>query len=195
MTQSGDSPWKEIIEQLLEEFLQLLFPDLEDRIIWSNGHKFYDKELDKLWEDTGCASVVKLVKVQIQSKDQWLLLHFVTQVPANELVGGEHYYEAFEDGVFMNHLRVRSHYKQPVTSVAVLGVNNLGWRPLPYKEEEFDCWLHFGFPVRGTRTKPQSGSVCNIGAFAGTGNQKLSPPTQAGEVGIVAIAAKEELSS
>lgn len=148
MTQSGDSPWKEIIEQLLEEFLQLLFPDLEDRIIWSNGHKFYDKELDKLWEDTGCASVVKLVKVQIQSKDHWLLLHFVTQVPANELVGGKHYYEAFEDGVFMNHLRVRAHYKQPVTSVVVLGVNNLAWRPLPYKEEEFDCWLHFGFPVR-----------------------------------------------
>jgi hypothetical protein len=104
--------------------------------------------LEQLGENTGCPSVVKLAKVRIRSKAHWLLLHFVTHAPAHDQVRGKHYYDAFEDGVFLTHIRVRSHYKQPVTSVVVLGVDDLDWRPMAYKEEEFDCWLHFGFPSR-----------------------------------------------
>ena len=46
--QNQDSAWKDIIEELFEDFLVFFFPRIQDDIDLAKGYTFLDKELQKI---------------------------------------------------------------------------------------------------------------------------------------------------
>lgn len=48
-----DSAWKDVIEKLLEPFLEFFFPDVYKDIDFSKGFEFLGKELRKIAADAG----------------------------------------------------------------------------------------------------------------------------------------------
>ena len=46
--QDYDSPWKNILDLLFEEFMAFFFPAAHAQIDWLAGYEFLDKELQKL---------------------------------------------------------------------------------------------------------------------------------------------------
>ena len=60
-----DSPWKDMIETYLKEFLSFFFPEVAENIDWDKGFKFLDKELRKIVRDAnlGKRFADKLIEV------------------------------------------------------------------------------------------------------------------------------------
>ena len=80
--QNQDSAWKDIIEVLLEEFLEFFFPKIHGSIDFSKGYTFLDKEFQKILttSETGKRYADKLVKVYLVSgEEKWLLVHVEVQ--------------------------------------------------------------------------------------------------------------------
>ncbi len=46
-----DSPWKDILERYLADFLAFFFPHAHTAIDWSLGYTFLDKELQAVMRD------------------------------------------------------------------------------------------------------------------------------------------------
>ena len=77
-TADYDSPWKEILEQYFEEFLQFFFPKAHQGIDWSLDYRFLDKELQQVVRDAeqGRKIMDKLVSVTPKrGKEVWVLVH------------------------------------------------------------------------------------------------------------------------
>ena len=77
-----DSPWKEALEGWFPEFLALLFPAVHADIDWSRGHRFLDKELQRIVRDakTGRRYADKLVGVHRRDgRPAWVLVHVEVQ--------------------------------------------------------------------------------------------------------------------
>ncbi len=43
-----DSPWKEVLEDLFEEFLEFFFPEVHRDLDFTQGYEFLDKELQQI---------------------------------------------------------------------------------------------------------------------------------------------------
>ncbi len=43
-----DSPWKEIIEELFEQFMEFFFPKIYKNIDFSKGYKIKSKEIQEI---------------------------------------------------------------------------------------------------------------------------------------------------
>ena len=43
-----DQPWKEAIEDYLEQFLEFFFPQVHALVDWSRGYESLDKELQQI---------------------------------------------------------------------------------------------------------------------------------------------------
>ena len=77
-----DSAWKEVIENLFEDFLQFFFPDIFADIDFSNGYEFLNKELSSIVKDNkiGRRFADELVKVFLKDgSEKWLLIHIEVQ--------------------------------------------------------------------------------------------------------------------
>jgi hypothetical protein len=46
-----DSPWKEVLERYLADFLAFFFPQAHAEIDWHRGYTFLDKELQQVARD------------------------------------------------------------------------------------------------------------------------------------------------
>ena len=64
-----DSPWKEAIDILFEDFMLLCFPTIHGQIDWSDPPKMLDKELQQITPESeaGLRVVDKLVEVKLPS--------------------------------------------------------------------------------------------------------------------------------
>lgn len=77
-----DSAWKEVIENLFEDFLQFFFPDIFADIDFSKGYEFLNKELSSIVKDNkiGKRFADELVKVFLKDgSEKWLLIHIEVQ--------------------------------------------------------------------------------------------------------------------
>ena len=73
-----DTPWKDILEGYLPEFMAFFFPDIDTAINWSRGYAFLDKELQSVTRDAeiGLRLADKLVQVwRKDGTDAWVLIH------------------------------------------------------------------------------------------------------------------------
>ncbi|EDN68836.1 conserved hypothetical protein [Beggiatoa sp. PS] len=43
-----DSPWKEMIENYFEDFMEFFYPNVYDAIDWIQGYEFLNQELQKV---------------------------------------------------------------------------------------------------------------------------------------------------
>lgn len=136
-----DSPWKETLEQLLEELLRLFFPDLHAAIDWSKGYQSLDAELQEIIRgaELGTKLADKLVRVTLHDgQDAWLLIHMEVQAQPDP---------EFARRMFVSYYRINERYNQDVVSLAILGDESASWRPDEYYRSQFGCEVRFRFPT------------------------------------------------
>ena len=77
-----DSPWKEIVETYLPDFMAFFFPSAYSEIDWERGFEFLDSEFRQVVRDAelGKRFVDKLVKLYlIGGEETWVLIHLEIQ--------------------------------------------------------------------------------------------------------------------
>lgn len=77
-----DLLWKEIIEDLFEDFLRFFLPDLYPKVDFSKGYEFLDNELANIVDKTleGKKMSDRLIKVFLKDgTENWILVHLEVQ--------------------------------------------------------------------------------------------------------------------
>jgi hypothetical protein len=117
-----DAPWKAALSHAFPSFLAFYFPELYQLIDWSHPPRFRDKELAQIGlGDTPSGMVAdKLVEVCLRGSSQWVLIH--VEVQAQHFAG-------LAQRVFEYNFRIFREYGQHVSSLVVLGDDDLHWRP------------------------------------------------------------------
>ncbi len=136
-----DSPWKEALEEYLQDFFAFFFPQAHADIDWARGFIFLDKELQQAVRNAarGRRLVDKLVQVwRRDGADVWVLAHVEVQNQEDA---------TFARRMFVYYYRLYDRYAQQIASLAVLGDKRANWRPAEYATELWDCALRFSYPV------------------------------------------------
>ncbi|MGY5322771.1 hypothetical protein ACXGSL_14725 [Vreelandella aquamarina] len=136
-----DSPWKMALEAYFKEFLELLFPTINQHVDWSKGYSFLDKELQQITvgAESGRRYADKLIKVYAKDgSETWVLIHVEVQ--------GEPEVE-FSERMFTYQYRLRDRYAMEVVSLAVLADTRKSFRPTTFHYERWGCELTFTFPM------------------------------------------------
>ncbi len=136
-----DVPWKDMIEDYFEPFMQFFFPQIHAEIDWSRGYEFLDQELSQVVRDAelGKRVVDKLVKVWTRSGNEtWVLLNIEVQSQEES---------NFSARIFTHYYRLRDCYNVPIVNLAVLGDERLNWRPSTFQTEQWGCAVDFRFPI------------------------------------------------
>ncbi len=136
-----DSPWKDVIEAFFVEFMQFFFPRIHQRIDWSKGFVFLNKELQKITRDAEATrnTVDKLVKVFLFGGTEiWILIHI--EVQGQREAG-------FTGRMFVYYYRIYERYRKPIVSLAILTDESKTWRPSQYEQKLFGCELLLKFPT------------------------------------------------
>ncbi len=127
--QDYDSPWKNILDLLFEEFMAFFFPAAHAQIDWLAGYEFLDKELQKITFDAalGRRMVDKLVKVHLRDgREQWVLVHVEVQMQA--ALG-------FAERMFVYHYRIRDRFETRCATFGILADADPSWRPSEFRDE------------------------------------------------------------
>jgi Domain of unknown function (DUF4351) len=135
-----DSPWKQILRQYLEDAMVFFFPAIADAVDWRVPPVFLDKEFRQIAPEakTGRRFADQLVQLQCKrGKPLILLLHIEIQASPEA---------NFAERVFVYALRIFDYFRQPATSIAILGDANPRWRPSQYtfSQPETDLIFRFG---------------------------------------------------
>jgi hypothetical protein len=122
-----DGAWKEALQQLLPEFLDLLFPAIYRLIDWEITPIFLEQELRLVTRRAGRSkqAVDKLVRVQLlQGGLATVLIHveFQNQVIAN-----------LPDWLNIYNTLIHALFREPAVTLAVLGDRDPQWRPGEYR--------------------------------------------------------------
>jgi len=136
-----DSPWKEVVEDLLEDFLFTFFPEVYKEIDFSKGCEFLDKELQQIIpiSETGKRIVDKLVKVYLHDgAEKRLLIHI-------EIQGYKQ--DEFPERMYVYNYRIFDKFRKDVVSLALLTDDNPDFRPSEYRRSRLGCNLIFEFPM------------------------------------------------
>ncbi|NUO78615.1 cytosolic protein [candidate division KSB1 bacterium] len=136
-----DSAWKEIIEELFEDFMLFFFPEIHTDIDWSKGYAFLDKELQKIIKssETGRRHADKLAKVYLRDgSEKWLLIHV-------EVQGYEQ--AEFPERMFVYNYRLFDKFKREVASLALLTDENPNYRVSEYQRSRWGCEVIFRYPI------------------------------------------------
>ncbi|YAG14829.1 Transposase [Nostoc sp. DSM 114161] len=113
--------------------------DAKSRIFLTTKTKI--QELQQVVRDAelGKRLIDKLVKIyRIGGEESWLLIH--VEVQSQEETD-------FPRRMFVYNYRIFDRYNRSVASLAVLGDENIKWRPNQFGYELFGCTVDFQFPV------------------------------------------------
>lgn len=136
-----DTPWKDILENYFQLFMQFCLPEIALEIDWSRGYESLDKELSATCPETelGDREVDKLFKIwKLDGEESWILFHVEIQ--------GQRVTK-FEKRMFVYHYRLFDRYEKPLVSLAILTDKNKKWRPNFYQHNLWGCKLEFHFLV------------------------------------------------
>ncbi|MBD2498215.1 cytosolic protein [Nostoc sp. FACHB-280] len=136
-----DSPWKQMLQLYFQDFMLFFFPQAHNEIDWSRGFIFLDQELQQVVRDAelGKRLIDKLVKIyRIGGEEEWLLIHVEVQSQEETV---------FPKRMFVYNYRIFDRYDRSVASLAVLGDDNINWRPSQFGYDLFGCTVNFQFPI------------------------------------------------
>ncbi len=126
-----DSPWKQLLEDDFQQFMEFFFPDAAQHIDWEQPVIFLDKELQQVVRDAdlGKRLADKLVQVSLRTGNEvWVLIHVEVQNQPES---------NFAERMFCYYYRIRDRYSRQVASFAVLGDDQPSWRPQQFTDELF----------------------------------------------------------
>ena len=141
-----DSAWKDVIEELLEPFLQFFFPVVHGDIDFSKGFEFLGKELRKIAPDgtVGQRYADELIKVYLKDGSTKYLRIFIHL----EIQGKQ---EAnLEERIFIYFYRIFDRHREEgteVVSLVVLTDENKSYRPNEYRISRWGFDLRMKFPL------------------------------------------------
>ena len=141
MTPDYDSPWKDLLDQFFEPFVEFFFPEAHAQIDWTRGVEFLDKELQKIMADAalGRRAVDKLVKVWLKTGAEVVtLIHIEVQGDREP---------DFEHRVYIYHSRIGDRFNAQVATFVVLTDRSPKWRPERYGYELLGTKLALQFSV------------------------------------------------
>ena len=136
-----DSPWKEIVETYLPDFMAFFFPSAYSEIDWERGFEFLDSELRQVVRDAelGKRFVDKLVKLHlIGGEETWVLIHLEIQ---------SQYESTFAERIYVYNYRIYDRYRRKVASLIVLGDDSPTWRPSEFGYELLGTTINIRYPV------------------------------------------------
>ncbi|AVH63991.1 cytosolic protein [Nostoc sp. 'Peltigera membranacea cyanobiont' N6] len=136
-----DSPWKQILQLYFEDFMLFFFPQAYREIDWTRQPEFLDKELEQVVRDAelGKRLADKLVKIyRIGGEESWILIHLEIQSQSES---------DFSERMFTYNYRIYDRYKRSVASLAILGDEQVNWRPNRFGYELFGTKVEFQFPI------------------------------------------------
>ena len=134
-----DSPWKDLLDEYFEQFMEFFFPSAYAQIDWARGFEFLDKELQKITADAalGRRTVDKLVKVWLKSGDHVIaLIHCEVQ--------GEREAD-FAERVYTYHHRISDRFNERVATFVILTDSHKRWRPREFQYELLGTRLSLKF--------------------------------------------------
>ena len=134
-----DSPWKQLLNRFLQDFLRFCLPKLVEKIDWTLGYLSLDKELNAISrkQAVGKRLADTLFKVWLKDgKELWLLLHIEIQ--------GEKEAD-FPERFYIYNYRIFDRYQKSIVSVAILADDNPKWHPKSYERESPYNQLSFKF--------------------------------------------------
>jgi hypothetical protein len=134
-----DSPWKESLEQFLEQFTEFFFQSLHAAIDWTRGYESLDNELREIMREaeSGTKTTDELFRVYLHNGENvWLLIHLEVQSQPKA---------DFEERVFVSYYRIFDRYNRDVVSIAVLGDEQADWRPNEYRRGVFGTKISLEF--------------------------------------------------
>lgn len=141
MSETYDSPWKEVIGRFFEHFMAFFFPAAHQDIDWSRGFVSLDKELAKITRGAALGPRVadKLIKVwRRDERSSLVLVHVEAQNQRSD---------DFEQRIFVYNYRIFDLYELPVVSLVVLGDEHTEWRPACFGWNLWGCSLELIFPT------------------------------------------------
>lgn len=141
VVRTQDGAWKEILNEMFAEMLQLFFPKYYKKIDWSVPPEFLDNELQTLTatsEETKRLAD-KLAKVKLKNgKDQYLLIHVEVQGYGDE---------QFARRMFVYYYRLFDTYEEQITSLAILTRPGSGQVSNVFRSRFVDGLLLYRFPM------------------------------------------------
>ncbi len=137
-----DTQWKELIEDLFEDFIAYFMPDVFGEIDWTIPHEYLDKEFPKLLPEYFKGGQIvndKLVKVRLKNgKDQFLIIHIEVQ---------SDYDEDFARRMFKYFYRIYDKFGENIDAIAILTDDNLKFRPDKYHYEKYKTRLDYVYRI------------------------------------------------
>ena len=125
-----DMLWKGVIEEIMEDLLLFIDPEIGKKLDLERGFEYLDKELAELYPEperpANSRVVDKLVKVfLLDGSERWMLLHL-------EIQGNND--KDFAARMFEYYIRVHSKHQRPVAAIAVLTGKNAGKMPAVFED-------------------------------------------------------------
>lgn len=134
-----DSPWKNILNQFLQPFLEFCLTDVAEQIDWSRPYVCLDKELQAITRKQKVTNRVADALFQVwlkNGKEVWLLLHIEVQGKPEM---------RFCERMYIYNYRIFDRYKKPIISLAILADANPNWHPKHYERSSPHNYLRFEF--------------------------------------------------
>jgi hypothetical protein len=134
-----DSPWKEMLEHFLPQFLAFFFPDIHQALDWNRQPQFLETELQQVMRgaEGRARRVDKLARVWLaDGEERWLLIHIEVQGQPEA---------AFAERVYIYNYRIYDLHRRPVVSLAVLTDEQPHWRPERFEYEQWGVEVRLKF--------------------------------------------------
>lgn len=137
-----DTPWKEVLDAYLKDFLELCLPGVHDGIDWDSPIENREQELPQLFPNSLTIGRVadKLFRAKFVGSEQptWFMIHAEVQVTRKA---------DFANRMFTCYYRILDRFEEPVVCIGILGDNSKSWRPSTWEVDVLGCQLRFAFPV------------------------------------------------
>ncbi len=136
-----DGGWKEIIKEFTEEFFRFFLPEMHKSIDFSRKISFLDKELNEIISDSDNIKREADLLLEVYLKDGirgLILIHLEVQSYKDD---------SFQERMYVYNYRIYDKYRKKVVSIALLIDNSIDYRPGDFILEQFNCAIHFTFPI------------------------------------------------
>ena len=162
MRRKDDILWKSILEDVFDDFLRFVNPEVDTLLDLNKGFEFLDKELEQVFppENNNYSPKVidKLVKVFTKNGgEEWILVHIEVQ--------GK-YHKDFAGRMFQYFYRILDKYQKPITAYAIFTEASAKERPNSYELEFMGTSVRYVFNTYKIASQSEKELQANTNPFA-----------------------------
>ncbi len=137
--QKYDKCWKDIIEDLVEDFLAFFFPDLYPQIDFTRGIDFLEQEYNKLFPDNESEDrkLDKLIKLFLKDgSEQWILIHIEIQGYKDE---------NYSERMFIYFYQIFDKFNKKIIALSIFTDDIKKFHPKSFDYDYHETSLHYKY--------------------------------------------------